>query len=436
MNNKKKTLFAVISSIGAIALILTIVLLSIYFATYCGVEDLMETKMVYLDKSRKTTVAKANTYLGHPDLVDVDGTGETLMTFYPSGHGKGAIIGKISKDKGETWQDMTNLPASWANSMETPCVYRLDFTDGRQGLVLTSGCPYWAGDGILPDGFNSSVSWDKGNTWSEFEKWYGSDWAQANNSLPYDCVVAMSSLTQLKENGKYIDKWMATFHRGGGQYGKDAPEAYVNYRTYLTFEDGRAVWSLPEPLLAEHRELEEKYGMCELEIIRNPQNDCLIMLARPNNRVSNSLICYSYDEGVTWTSPKQLPNSLTGDRHKAEYDPTSGKVIISFRQVLQNKDNSFKKSALSNVNWQSEGWVAWIGDFDDLMSFADDDESKHTYGDALLVVAKNYKNMDCGYSGVVILDDGTVIMDSYGYFSITATKPYILQAKFNISDFL
>ncbi|MDE5756836.1 MAG: hypothetical protein K2I23_07085 [Clostridia bacterium] len=434
MNNKKKTLIAVSSSVGAVALILVIVLLSVYFATLCTIKDLMEIDMVYLDKSYKTTVEKRDTYLGHPDLVDVDGTGSTLMTFYPSGHGKGAIIGKVSKDQGATWQDMTNLPESWKNSMETPCVYRLDFTDGRQAVVLTSGCPYWAGDGILPDGFNSSVSWDKGNTWSEFEKWYGSDWAEANNSLPYNGVVAMSSLTQLKENGKYIDKWMGTFHRGGGDYGKDAPEAFVNYRTYLTFDGERAIWGTPEPFLAEHRQLEGKYGMCELEIIRNPQNDCLILIARPNNRVSNALICYSYDEGITWTSPKELPNTLTGDRHKAEYDPVSGKVIISFRQVLQKKDDSFKKSALSTVNWQSEGWVAWIGDFDDLMSFANDDPSKHTYGDALLVVGKNYTAMDCGYSGVVILNDGTVIMDSYGYFSRTATKPYIMQAKFKIAD--
>ena len=68
------------------------------------------------------------------------------------------------------------------------------------------------------------------------------------------------------------------------------------------------------------------------------------------------------------------------------------------------------------------------------MSFENADKSKHTYGDALLVVGKNYTAMDCGYSGVVILKDGTVIMDSYGYFSRTATKPYIMQAKFKIND--
>ena len=145
------------------------------------------------------------------------------------------------------------------------------------------------------------------------------------------------------------------------------------------------------------------------------------------------MICYSYDEGESWTQPKELPNCLTGDRHKAEYDPVSGKVIISFRQYIPNGDK-FKKSALSPEKYLTEGWVAWIGDFEDLMSFSKEDSTEYTYGDKVLILGKNYKQADCGYSGVVILDDGTVITDSYGYFSPTARYPYIMQAKFKIND--
>ena len=59
--------------------------------------------MMYLDGKYKSTVDKKfNKYLGHPDLVEIGGK---LMTFYPSGHGKGAIIGKSSDDLGENVAD-------------------------------------------------------------------------------------------------------------------------------------------------------------------------------------------------------------------------------------------------------------------------------------------------------------------------------------------
>ena len=433
---RKRSLKISLISVAVLAVVVAITLLSVYFATSKKMSEYVECQVVKLDGRYKTTVDKRfGKYLGHPDLVEIDGT---LMTFYPSGPGKGAIIGKVSNDLGQSWQNMTNLPKSWANSMETPCVYKLTRTDGSQVLVLTSGCPNWAADGILPDGFNSSLSFDGGKTWSEFDHLYGKEWALSefgDSNKAYDGVVAMSSLTQLKyKDGRFIDKWMATFHRGAHDKGMDAGNGYTNYRTYLTIESDKAVWSRPEPIFTEQQHiLEDKYGMCELEIIRNEKDDCLIMLARPNRRVSNALICYSYDEGETWSDPRQLPNCLTGDRHKAEYDSVSGKLIISFRQLLQDGDK-YKTNAFAADSVMSEGWVAWVGDFDDLMSYADGDSANDTYGDGLIVLGKNYKGADCGYSGVVILGDGTAILHSYGYFDAGATKPYIMQTKFKIND--
>ncbi|MDE5616277.1 MAG: glycoside hydrolase [Clostridia bacterium] len=390
--------------------------------------EFIECNMTNLDGKYKTVVDKKfNKYLGHPDLVEIDGR---LMTFYPSGHGKGAIIGKYSDDLGETWQTIDNLPESWENSMETPCVYKLNMRDGRKVLLITSGCPNWNDIGARPDGFNCSVSFDKGETWSEFTHWYGKEEMGGEG---YDGVVAMSSLTQLKENGEYVDKWMGTFHRGAHDYGIDAGAGYMNYKTILTFDGDNPQWSVPQPILEEHHELEDKYGMCELEIIRNEKDNCLIMLARANRRVSNSLICYSYDEGETWSEPKELPYCLTGDRHKAEIDLVTGKVLVSFRQVLQN-GKKFKPNMLSSVDCLSRGWVAWVGDFDDLMSYADDDPTNDTYGDLFIHVGRNYGGTDCGYSGVVCLEDGTFVMTSYGKFKVGALNPYIICAKFKLSD--
>lgn len=432
MSNKNIRILA--SVLTGFVLLIVGILVIVRGATMQDISDYIECPIIRLDKSYQKTIDKRfNRYLGHPDTVEIGGK---LMTFYPSGHGKGAIIGQVSSDLGESWQTMDNLPQSWENSMETPCVYNIRTTAGREVLVLTSGCPYWSDIGALPDGFQSSVSFDQGETWSEFEHWYGRDMTDGKG---YDGVVAMSSLTQLRDaDGKPIDKWMGTFHRGPNEHGVDGGNGYTNYRTYLTLEGDRAVWSKPEPLLAAHHEIEDRYGMCELEIIRNEKDGCLILLARANRHVSNSLISYSYDEGITWSEPKELPHCLTGDRHKAELDPVSGKVLISFRQLLCN-GKKFRRHAFASNDLMSEGWVAWIGDMDDLMSYADDDPSNDTYGDALLVVAKNYGGKggaDCGYSGVVCLEDGTYIMTSYGNFDALALKPYILQAKFKLSDIL
>ena len=436
MSKTKKIITAIVVPV----LIIGIILLCVHLFTLKNVKTFLEIPIDRLNSEYTSVIDKQNTYLGHPDLVLTDDG--KLLTFYPSGHGKGAIIGKYSEDLGESWQDITDTPSSWEKSQETPCVYNIHKTDGTSVLVLTSGSPYWSDVNLMPDGFNCSVSTNNGATWTEFSNFFGQKWAEDKNAslgtdeyAAYDAIVAMSSLTQLKdEDGNYIDKWLGTFHRGASEYGMDGGEAFVNYATYLTFdEDNEPVWSEPVRLLEKHRELEEKYGMCEIEIIRNPENDCLILIARANNRVSNSVICYSYDEGESWTQPKELPNCLTGDRHKAEYDPVSGKVIISFRQYISNGDK-FKKSALSPEKYLTEGWVAWIGDFEDLMSFSKEDSTEYTYGDKVLILGKNHKQADCGYSGVVILDDGTVITDSYGYFSPTARYPYIMQAKFKIND--
>ncbi|MDE6758844.1 MAG: glycoside hydrolase [Clostridia bacterium] len=426
---KSKIKKIVLISVLAVVLTALCVIHGILSATSKKSPEFIECKMVDLDSKYKTVIEKKyNKYLGHPDLVEIDGK---LMVFYPSGHGKGAIIGKVSYDLGETWQTMENLPASWENSMETPCVYKLKKTDGQEVLVLTSGCPNWNDIGARPDGFNCSVSFDKGESWSEFTHWFGQ---KEMGGEGYDGVVAMSSLTQIKENGEFVDKWMGTFHRGDNEYGVNAGEGYMNYRTYLTFDDNdQPIWSTPEPILKDHHELEDKYGMCELEIIRNEKDDCLIMLARANRRVSNSLICFSYDEGITWSEPKELPNCLTGDRHKAEIDPITGKILISFRQVLQN-GNKFKPHALTRRTALSRGWVAWIGDFDDLMTYADDDPSNDSVGDEFIFVARDYYGTDCGYSGVVFLEDGTAILTSYGKFKVGALNPYIIQAKFKLSD--
>ncbi|MEE1010950.1 MAG: sialidase family protein, partial [Acutalibacteraceae bacterium] len=218
-------------------------------------------------------------YLGHPDAVLLkDGS---ILDVYPSGHGKGAIRSSISRDGGVTYTDkIQNMPKSWETSRETPTVYRLEFADGSPDkILLISGNPDWHdGKGSIGD-FNFSLSDDEGKTWSEFELCFSKK--DKVTVLP---IVSMASLTRLKENGKFVDKWMAFFH----------DRSFVNYKTILSFENGKAVWSNPEPYFAQHRAIEKKANMCEVEVVRSDcgKGDELCLIARSNNKNYNTLFLF------------------------------------------------------------------------------------------------------------------------------------------------
>nr|MCR4563132.1 glycoside hydrolase [Clostridiales bacterium] len=287
-------------------------------------------------------------YLGHPDSVLLK-NGD-ILTVYPEGHGKGAIRTKISKDGGKTWtSSLENTPKSWEKSLETPTIYRLQFTDGKTAdkLILISANPKWP-NMDTPGGFNCSVSSDEGQTWSEFELFYDND-----SDCPVIPIVAMASLTQLKEGGKFVDKWMGFFH--------DAD--FYNYKTILTFdENGNMRWSKPEKYFSEYRETEKTAKMCEVEVIRSVKGNggTLALIARSNSKKMNSLVSFSTDEGKTWSEPKEVPSALNGERHKAEW--VGNKLFITFRSI----NRGAKATEGSLKSWVSEGWVAWVGSFEDL----------------------------------------------------------------------
>ena len=111
----------------------------------------------------------------------------------------------------------------------------------------------------------------------------------------------MASLVQLKdENGKDIQKWMGVYHDAN----------YVNYKTYLTFdENGKEQWSEPEPYLSAYRTTESKYQMCEIGMFRSPDGKRIVGLARSQSHKHKSLIFYSDDEGETWSKPEELQGS-------------------------------------------------------------------------------------------------------------------------------
>lgn len=391
---------------------------------------------------KRYVIDDASDYMAHPDSVlvdrDNDGIGETIMTMYPKGHGKGAVLTKESTDGGKNWSERrSDTPTSWQNSLETPTVYKLDFNDGSHKIVMISANPSWnKGHG---DGFNASYSSDEGLHWTEFQKFYG--WKDEHYVNP---IVAMASLTRLKdENGNWRDAWMGFFH----------DYDFINYKSILTFDEaGNMNWSVPEKYFAAHRDIEKASQMCEVEVIRsdNGQGDELCLIGRANGKDLNSVISFSYDEGVTWSKPREVAAALNGERHKADY-LNDGRLVITFRSIersaskLNNIEGKYKQN-----NWYSEGWIAWVGTFKDLIDMYIQDGRGKTEGQYRIKLAHTYldgqtapqisANADTGYCGNVVLPDGTYMTSSYGTFGEKTAdgkfKTYIIAKviDFNLLD--
>lgn len=374
------------------------------------------------DVDKDETGERGRRYLGQPDMVMLDDN-QTLITVYPKGHGIGSLVMRISYDAGETWADYEHMPESWSRSRETPTLYKLNMTDGTTKLILICGRPSW-GDNTVTGGWDTSISTDNGETWSEYKTFHPT----YNNGQQNYSVVAMASLIQLKDaQGNFIDKWMGVYHDLN----------YVNYKTYLTFdENGNEQWTAPEPYLSEYRSIESSRQLCEVGLFRSPDGKRIVGMARSQSHNHLSTMFYSDDEGETWSEPTDMQGSLAGERHKALYDPISGKIMVTFREIQydQNGNNQFD----GGNDWMAGDWVAWIGTYEDIMEQGE--------GEYRILLCEDWANNrysgDTGYTGMVVQPDGTFILDTYGHWdkAISSTQTnvhadlcWIKQAKFNLS---
>lgn len=368
--------------------------------------------------------------MAHPDSVLLK-NGD-ILTVYTKGHGKGAVLNRVSKDGGLSWSStLENTPASWENSLETPTIYRLEFSDGTPDkLILISANSKWP-NMETPGGFECSISEDEGKTWTEFQRFFSFEYEYS--VVP---IVAMASLTRLKENGEFVDKWMGFFHDSN----------FYNYKTILSFdENGNMQWSTPEKYLSPHRDVEKSAQMCEIEVIRseNGRGDELCLIARSQSKKVNSMIAFSSDEGKTWSEPKEAPAALNGERHKAEYT-SAGRLLITFRSIERgDKAQFYAKKNDRKHGWMSAGLIAWVGTYEDLKNGTEGDyriKITHIYLEDQNK-PEYYAGSDTGYCGNVVLADDTIVICGYGKFSSDAKigdgktlKTYIASTRINLKD--
>lgn len=321
-------------------------------------------------------------YLGHPTTVLLEDN-KTLLCVYPKGHGRGAIVYKRSNDAGLTWSDRLPTPASWATSKEVPTIHRVVDADGKKRLIVWSG--------LYPA--RLAVSEDDGASWSELES--VGDWGG---------IVVMGFVGKLKEPGNYL----AMFHDDGRFFtangGRENP---VEFRLYKTFSsDGGLTWSAPEMI-----QKDTAVHLCEPGLVRSPDGKQMAVLLRENSRRRNSHVIFSNDEGRSWSAPRELPASLTGDRHTGVYGP-DGRLFISFRDTTRESPTK-------------GDWVAWVGTYEDIVEGRE--------GQYRVRLMDNHKGADCAYPAVEILPDGTIVTTTYGHWD-KGESPYIVSVRLKLKE--
>ncbi|MCA9001584.1 MAG: exo-alpha-sialidase [Planctomycetes bacterium] len=321
-------------------------------------------------------------YLGHVTTTLLP-DGQTILAVYPKGHGRGPIVYKRSTDGGQTWSERLDTPESWATSQEVPTIHRLiDPRDGTPRLILWSG--------LYPA--KRAFSEDDGATWSEL-KTVG-DWGGIVVMGFVETLADGTHLAMFHDDGRFI--------QGSGRVA--SPPVFTLYQTRSA--DGGLTWSAPETVWSG-----SDLHLCEPGAVRSPDGKTLAVLLRENKRVRNSHVIFSTDEGQTWSAPRELPASLTGDRHTAKYTK-DGRLFISFR------DTAFESDTQGD-------WVAWVGTFQDILEGRE--------GQYRVRIKDNLHSWDTAYPGVEVLADGTIVATTYGHWE-AGEEPYILSARMDLSE--
>ena len=319
-------------------------------------------------------------YLGHPTTVLLE-DGKTILCVYPRGHGRGGVVYKRSLDGGLTWSERLPTPSSWEGSQEVPTLHRVvDLESGKKRLIMWSG--------LFPA--RLSVSEDDGETFSPLKA--VGDWGG---------IVVMGFVEQLVD-GRYL----AMFHDDGRFISEDNRQTDpVTFTLYSTLsEDGGRSWSAPQAVWSG-----QDLHLCEPGVVRSPDGDTLAILLRENSRRRNSHVMFSEDEGATWSAPRELPASLTGDRHTAVYSP-DGRLFISFR------DTTLESPTKGD-------WVGWVGTWDDIRYGLP--------GDYRVRLKDNKHAWDTAYPGVEMLPDGTIVATTYGHWD-EGEPPYIRSVRLKL----
>lgn len=322
-------------------------------------------------------------YQGHPTTLLMP-NGRTIFTVWCVNHGGSAGPMARSDDGGLTWMRLdAELPKGFATHQNCPSLYRMVTTAGQERLWVFSAALGKRGGPGMP----SILSEDGGKSWREMPP------------LNFPCVMTFSSVVRLND-GRYL----GLFHRGPN--GEDK-SPLVTLQSITA--DAGLTWSEPRIVA----KVDGK-NPCEPFVFRSPNGKELCCLLRENSHKGRSLMMFSHDEGSTWSTPVDTSWGLTGDRHNGVFT-SDGRMVVCFRDQA--------------INSPTRGhFVAWVGTYDDLKNGAPGQyriKLLHHYGKRI---------GDCGYPGVELLPDGTIVATTYVKYTNGPEQNSVVSVRFKLSE--
>jgi hypothetical protein len=351
-------------------------LLCFSYSYTCIAQD--EESMPLIDISGETerqVIIAAGTedvYQGHPTTLLLE-DGKTMFCVWSTGHGGPAGPMAVSHDGGLNWTRMDDeLPAGFRYHINCPSIYRMtDMKTGKKLLWVFSAQP------LMP----RIMSEDDGKTWAEMPP------------LGLECVMTFSSIVRLSD-GNYM-----------GFYHRRSNNSLEVLQTKT--ENGGRTWSEPVVIACP-----EELAPCEPYVFRSPDQKELCCIMRENTRKGLSLVMFSKDEGESWSTPNYTPWGLTGDRHQGVYT-NDGRLVIAFRD-----------RATGSLSYGH--FVAWVGTYNDIRC--------GKTGEYRIKLMHSYNGSDCGYPGLQILPDGTIVAITYIKYKNDNNKNSVVSTRFTIRE--
>jgi hypothetical protein len=341
------------------------------------------------ETNRHVIVAQGTTgvYQGHPTTLLLP-DGKTIFCVWTYYHGGNCGPLKRSDDGGLTWSDLLPVPENWKTTRNCPVLHRLTDPQGVTRLFVFAG--QGPGGTRLPDNgtMHRSYSLDDGKTWTPME------------SVGLECVMPFTSIVPVEGGKKLIG--LTNIRRPG-----ETKDPWSNIMVQSESTDGGLTWS-PWRVLVDLGK--QKIG--EPEVIRSPDGKQLLCLIRENFPNTPSHFITSDDEGQTWSAVRDLPPGLVGDRHQHIYLP-DGRLVIAFRDM-------------GNQSPTREHFVAWVGRYEDIVNGRD--------GAYKIKLLHSHKGSDCGYPGLELLPDGTIVAITYVKYRPGPAQNSVVSTRFKIAE--
>ncbi|MGN0852280.1 MAG: sialidase family protein [Kiritimatiellia bacterium] len=348
------------------------------------------------DRAEIQTVIARGTqtrYEGHPTTVmTADGR---VIAVWCTPHGGSCGPAAESADGGRTWTRIDGrFPKAYARHVNCPSAYRLVGPDGKARIWV------WSQVKLLPDAKNC---WDRRSRGEPMPSVMSEDEGRIWREMPalgpkFRCIMAFASIVRLAD-GSYL----GMFHVGPA--GRDRSPLSV---WQSVTRDGGFTWS--DPVCVGKVEGKDP---CEPYVFRSPDGGELCCLMRENTHKGRSLMMFSRDEGRTWSTPEDTPWALTGDRHQ-------GVRLADGREVIVFRDRAPQSPTHGH-------FVGWVGPYAAI-------RSQDPAGTFRIKILHNHAGCDCGYPGIHLLADGSVLATTYVKYRAGEEKQSVVCARFRIDE--